>query len=143
MSEDKMGELYPRWRMNEMALQAFVQLPDYKVQYEATVRDKTAPKVTTLVIPYAYATAMTISTYLLHVFCGRKPMFQVTSNKSETAESSQNMETVLQYNADHTKLIGSMWQFFLDTQCYGVGVMRTTWKNETAMRTLITTVPSN
>lgn len=147
MSEDKMSALYPRWRMNEMAMQAYLTLPDYKKQYEdinkapVSGKSKEPPPVGTIIIPYAYATCMTIATYMLHVFCGQKPMFQVSSNKAENVGGAENMETVLQYNADHCKLIGTMWQFLLDNQIYGLGVMRTTWKNETAMRTLWETQP--
>jgi len=143
MSEDKMSDLYPRWRMNEMAMQAYVQLPDYKEQWNRLQnqkpeagKDKEPLQVGTIIIPYGYATAMTIATYMLHVFCGRKPMFQVSSNKAETAATAENMETVLQYNADHCKLVGKLWQLFIDNQTYGLGVLRTTWKNETAMRTV-------
>jgi hypothetical protein len=136
MSEDKMSALYPRWEANELTLQAYITLPDYQKRNTTALREKEPPKPTVLVIPYAYATCMTIATYLLHVFCGRRPMFQVSSNKSEGTESAQNMETVLQYNADHCKMVMRLWQYFLDGQTYGLSVLRTTWRNETAMRTI-------
>lgn len=142
MSEDKMSALYSRWEANEMTLQAYVTLPDYDKRNTTAKEKKEPPKPETLIIPYAFATTMTIATYLLHVFCGRKPIFQVSATKSETTQSASNMETVLQYNAEHTKMVLRFWQFFLDTQVYGLGVMRTTWKNETAMRTVWQSIPS-
>jgi acyl-CoA synthetase (AMP-forming)/AMP-acid ligase II len=40
------------------------------------------------------------------------------------------MERLLQYNADHTRLIKHLFQFFQDGQIYGVGVLRNLWAEE-------------
>ncbi len=45
------------------------------------------------------------------------------------------METVLQYNADHTRLVKHIFQFLQDTQVYGLGILRTMWREDFAMRT--------
>jgi len=63
-------------------------------------------------------------------------MFQVSSYKQETAENAQYMETVLQYNADHTRLILALIQWFLDAETYGVGAMRCLWNEEKAYRSV-------
>ena len=36
-----------------------------------------------MVIPYSFATHQTFVTYLTQVFCGRKPMFQISSYRGE------------------------------------------------------------
>src|SRR5690606_27908782 len=78
----------------------------------------------------------TIVTYLLHTFAGRKPMFQVGSYSAEGAQSAHYVEQVLQYNADHTRLIKQLVQFLNDTQTYGLGVLRTEFQVLRRMRTV-------
>lgn len=135
-SERKMALFTPRWRWNEARVQAFVQLPDYEQRLKEMNERREPPAAVSIIVPYSYATIMTISTYHLHTFAGHRPMFQVGANKKETVNSAQNMEIVLQYNADHTRLISKLWQFLLDSQIYGVGIMRCSWKNQRAMRTI-------
>lgn len=134
-SEDKMAELKPRWKVNEKKYQAYVTLPKWEEALKQMGDSGAPPKVTSIVIPYTFATISTIVTYLIHTFAGRKPMFQVGSTKAETAQSAQNMELVLQYNADHTRLIKHLFQFLLDGQQYGVSVLRCHWSKEEKIRT--------
>lgn len=136
MSERAMSKFYPRWRINEMKLQAYIDLPDYEKQLKETTDKGEAPKVVSVVVPYSFSTISTIVTYLIHTFAGRKPMFQVGSNKKETAMAAQMMEMVLQYQGDHTRLIKHLFQFLQDGETYGLGVLRTQWKKETALRTV-------
>lgn len=46
------------------------------------------------------------------------------------------MEMMLQYNADHVRLIRHMFQFFQDSEIYGVAILRTGWKSQKARRTV-------
>ena len=134
-SEKEMGKLKPRWRVNEKKYQAYVTLAKWEEELKTLSDAGAPPKSVTIVVPYTFATISTIVTYLIHTFCGRKPMFQVGSNKSETARSARNMEIKLQYDADHTRLIKHMFQFLLDGQMYGVSVLRCNWSKETKIRT--------
>lgn len=134
-SEREMAKLKPRWRVNEKKYQAYITLPKWEEVLKQMNDSGQPPKVVSMVIPYTYATISTIVTYLIHTYAGRRPMFQVGSNKKETAESSRNMELVLQYNADHTRLIKHLFQFLLDGQQYGVGILRCQWVKETKVRT--------
>lgn len=134
-SEREMSKLKPRWRVNEKKYQAYVTLPKWDEVLKQMNDAGAPPKVVSIVIPYTYATISTIVTYLIHTYAGRKPMFQVGSNKKETAESCRNMELVLQYNADHTRLIKHLFQFLLDGQQYGVGILRCQWVKESKIRT--------
>lgn len=135
-SEDEMSKLYPRWRVSEKKYQAYISLPDWEQELKTLNNAGAPPKAVSITIPYTFATISTIVTYLIHTFAGRKPMFQVASNKAETTENARNMETVLQYNADHNRFIKHLFQYFQDGQQYGVGIMRNTWKKEIGTRTI-------
>jgi len=134
-SERKMSDFYPRWRVGEAKVQAYLDLPDYDKFLKDLNNNKAPPQVINISIPHSFATISTIVTYLLHTFCGRKPMLQVSSYKEEMVEKARNMEMVLQYNADHTRLIKQIAKFLQATQIYGVGVLRTGWTNIKAKRT--------
>lgn len=133
-SERKMQQFYNRWRANEYKVQGYINLPDYEKILKAMNRDGKPPSPVSITVPYAYATAWTVVTYLLHTFCGRKPIFQVASHKSEVVKSAKMMEQVLQWNADSTRLVRHFYQMFMDGQVYGVGAVRTLWTTRKARR---------
>jgi hypothetical protein len=141
MSEKAMQSFYPRWQINEKKLQAYIDLPDWEKELKAMNDTGAPPKVVSVTIPYSFATMSTIVTYLMQTFTGRKPMFQISSYKKDTADASRYMETALQYQADHTRLIKHLWQFLQDGESYGVGILKTKWKRETKMRTKYKTEP--
>lgn len=136
MSENAMSKFYARWRVAERKIQAYIDLPDYEKLLKEMNQRGEPPNATSITVPYAFATIWTIVTYLTHVFAGRKPMFPIGSHKAETVQSAQKMETVLQYQADHTRMVKRLIQFFFDDEVYGVGVLRTLWKEERKMRTV-------
>lgn len=135
LSEQKMALFYSRWRALEKRVQAYIDLPDYERQLKEMNDEGKPVQVVSITVPYAFATISTIVTYMLHTFCGRKPMLQVSSYKNEDVSRAQKMEQVLQYNADHTRLISQLHQFFQDNEIYGVGILRTAWKKDYQMRT--------
>lgn len=134
-SELKMGQFYDRWRVNEIKTQAYISLPDWEQELKKLNEAGRPPIATRIIVPHTFATQQTIVTFLLHTFTGRKPLFQVSSYKDETMNSAQMMEMKLQYDADHTKLIRQMWQFFQDTQQYGLGIFRCMWRKDLEKRT--------
>lgn len=136
MSERAMGNFYDRWRVNERKHQAYIDLPNYDKKLKEMNKTGAPPMAVDLVIPYSFATINTIVTYLLHTFAGRKPIFQVGSNSSDGVAPAQKMEIVLQYNADHTRLVKHLYQFLYDGQIYGLSVLRCQWKRQTAIRTI-------
>lgn len=138
MSQREMRKFYPRWRINERKYQAFISLPDWEQQLKDMNDEGKPPKIVSITIPYTFATISTIVTYLIHTFAGRKPMFQVGSHKAESAKGARSMETVLQYNADHVRMIKHLFQIFHDGQVYGVGIMRNMWAREEQVRTVWT-----
>lgn len=136
MSERRMSQFYSRWRCNEAKLQAYINLPDWEQKVKEMNNKHAPPEVVSIVVPYNFATIATIVTYLIHTFCGRKPMFQVGSHKPDTIDGAQKMETLLQYNSDHTRLVRHLFQYLNDGEVYGLGVLRTQWKKDRAMRTV-------
>jgi hypothetical protein len=136
LSERHMSNFYSRWNVMEEKMQAYVNLPDWDAACKRMKEEKKLPKPAPIVIPYMFATVSTITTYLLHVFTGRKPLFQVGTYKAETGESSRFMELVLQYNADHVRLVRHMAEFLQATQMYGLGVLRVNWEVKTRPRTV-------
>ena len=141
MSEEEMSRFYSRWSVNEKKYQCYIDLPNWEQKLKELNKAGEPPKAVNVIVPYSYATISTIVTYLIHAFCGRKPMFQVASYDKSSVQSSQQMEQVLQYNADHVRLVRVFHQFFQDAEIYNVGVMRTAWKDTRAQRTVWRTVP--
>ena len=126
-SERKMSKFYPRWNANEKRIQAWIDLPNWEQQLKEANQQGKPPKVVQIVVPYAFATINTITTYLTEVLGGRNPIFQLNAAKSEAVTAAKNMEIVLQYQADHTRFLRHLHQFNQDSQLYGVAIFRTMW----------------
>jgi hypothetical protein len=141
-SERTMSNFYARWNVAERKVQAYISLPDYEQILSEMSKRGEPPQVVSITVPYTYATIWTIVTYLVHTFCGQKPMFQIGANSSESVKPAMNMETVLQYNADHNRLVANLFQLFLDDSLYGVGVIRNLWIEEKANRTTWQAMPT-
>ena len=137
MSERKMSRFYARWRAREKQMQAYMDLPKYEKQLKEMNDSGEPPVITALTIPYMYSTVSTIATYLTHAFTGRKPIFQVGANSGQAAMNSQNVETMLQYQADVRLMIKRWMQFFKDCETYGVGAMKCVWEVEKRNRTVV------
>jgi hypothetical protein len=137
MSERSMSAFYDRWRVNELKYQAYITLEDYEKILEESNKKGKAPQVISICVPYAFATISTIVTYLIQTFCGQEPIFQARSNNPQWTQNARNMERMLQYQAEHTRLVRHVVRNFLDGQVYGVQIMRTAFVNEMAQRTVI------
>ena len=138
LSEEKMSTFYNRWNYRELQYQAFVPTKDWEEIYKRAKEDVQAPVqklVPTLVVPYMFSTIRTIVTYLSTVFLARKPLFTVGANNSAFIEAARNMETLLQYNAEHSKFVMHCTQWLYDGEIYGVGAMRTGFVNEKRKKT--------
>ena len=136
LSERQMNAFYDRWNVMERKLQGYIKLKDWEQLVKEQENNKgKAPKVLSVTIPYSFAIVSTIATYLLHTFTGRRPMFQVGSYKKETMAAARNMETILQYNADHTRLVKKLHRYMMDGLSYGVGVLKCSWTVTKGKRT--------
>lgn len=142
-SERKMSQFYDRWTANEYRVQACVDEEEYKriverLKNKGKVTDKNVGEELklTITVPYMFSTLSTVVTYLIHTFAGRKPMFPLASYKTEMQQAVPLMESVLQYNCDHTRLIKQLFSFLWDGNLYGLGVLRTSWQNKQRNRTV-------
>lgn len=134
-SELSVGNFYDRWRVNEIKYQAYISLPDWEKQLKEINKAGGPPKAVNIVVPYSFATVMTVVTYLIQTFCGRDPMLMVSTHKTEYLQAARNMETVLQYMSEHTHLVRHMFQYLNDSITYGVSIMRCQWKEDHKFRT--------
>lgn len=137
-SELKMAKFYPRWRHNELMLQAYISMQDFDRILKEMDRSREAPSIDdapmAINVPFAWATVNTIVTYLLHMFGGRSPIFDVDTYRAEQVNSAKNMEMFIQYNSDVVRFIRSLYFFLMDGETYGLAVMRTLWKQEIGTR---------
>jgi hypothetical protein len=142
-SENKMTTFHSRWRLNELRHQAYINLPDYEKALKQMTANKAPPEITSIVVPYSFATVNTICTYLINAFCGRKPMFQLGANNSQSVKPAQYQEIALQHNAEHTRLVRHLNQAMNDGQIYGVSALRIIWKTETGKRSVMKDLPGS
>ncbi len=134
-SEQAMTSFHPRWERAEKVMQIYIKR-DAEEERKKNENKKDGPvHMTELVLPYAYSTVATIVTYLLHTFCGRKPMFTLGVNSGKGVDAARNHELLLQYQADHCKLVSVLRRYFMDGEVYGLCVLRTDWKIEERMVT--------
>ena len=145
-SYSAMSKFYPRWRMRELEYQAYVTAEDYEKKYSAACKDKELSNVkkqeANIIVPYSFSTIRTIATYLANVFLGRKPIFQVGTYNAKLIENARNMEKLLQYNAEHTKLVKEFTQWLYSGEIYGLGILKTSFVTEQAPRTTILIDPT-
>jgi hypothetical protein len=141
MSEESMSKFYNRWTAGELRTQGYINLNDYDKKLKTMNDSGEPPEAIDVVIPYSFATQATVVTYLMHVFTGRKPIFSLGSYKDEGIKAAEQMEHVLQYNSDHTRMVRHLNQFFNDGEQYGVSILRTAWKTKKGTRTVWKEVP--
>lgn len=137
-SERAMAKFYPRWRVSEKKVQAYIDLPDWEKQLKEMNDTGKPPAIISLTIPYSFATISTIVTFLISAFTSQKTFFSLGAKKAEAVQPARNMEQVLQYGAEHTRLIKHLFQFFQDGETYGVAIIRLAWQNEKKIRTVRT-----
>lgn len=140
-SYSKMSQFYARWRLRELEYQAYVPTREYEESYSAACKDKNLSNVkkqeANIIVPYSFSTIRTIATYLANVFLGRKPIFTVGTYNARLTENARNMEKLLQYNAEHSKLVKEFTQWLYSGEIYGLGILKTSFVTESAPRSSI------
>lgn len=136
ISERVMSRFHARWSYNEKRVQAYIHLPKWEQELKKLNDRGEPPLITRVTIPFSYAAISTITTYLLHTFTGRKPMFQVGVYNSDITENARNMESYLQYNADVTRMIRHLYQGFMDGGLYGLLIWHSSWIEKYGLRTV-------
>lgn len=134
-SEHRMSNFYTRWNANELRMQAYVNHPAKEDQLKQLNETGELPNAVRIVVPFGFAAASTLVTYLLHTFASRSPLFPLGSYKDEGVRSARRMETLLEQQADHADMVLTFWQWFTDFCVYGFGAVRTNWTVEEGLRT--------
>lgn len=142
-SSQRMSPFYDRWQAAELRVQAYLSSEELEAAYKIANKKGKPPEGITVTVPYSYSTISTIVTYLLHTFCGRKPIFQVGAYRGDAIRRAPLVETLLQFNSDHMRLIRKLFQYFWDGEVYGLQVLRTTWRVDRRLRTVQAQVPVN
>ena len=141
LSERQMERFYNRWNTREQQLQAYVDLADWEKDLQSDNESGKPPKIITIQIPYSFSTLTTITTYINQALFSRNPLFPVGTYKGETAWSALNVQTMLQFNADHTRMYKELFKFSHNCQAYGVGILLTAWQDKISMRSTPRVVP--
>lgn len=132
-----MSKFYSRWQVAERKMQAYLSLPDYEQQLRDMNSKSKPPAPAIILFPYKYAVISTIITYLLKVYCGRKPFFPLGANSKEAADNVRYMESMVQWHAEQTQMILKIYQACLDGELYGVSVVRTEWAERRGRRRIM------
>jgi hypothetical protein len=136
-SEESMNKFYARWQIAERKMQAYLSLPNYEQMLKDMNNKSQQPAPAIILFPYQYAVISTIVAYMLKALCGKKPVFTLGANSKEAADNQRYMETMLQYQADHTRILLKACQLALDSQLYGLGVIRCNWAVKYGTRRVI------
>lgn len=129
-SEIKMSDFHARWRVNELKMQAFIQLSDYEKMLKQLNDEGKASSPVSITVPFTFATINTIVTYLFHTFGGRRPVFALGTYNNKQINMVNGAELLLQYNCDHMRFLRHLYQFLLDDEVYGVAIMRMLWTSK-------------
>ena len=140
-SEREMSKFYSRWNANEKRVQGYIKLSNFEQDLVNDNDDGKPAAVTSVVVPYSYATMSTIVTYGVHAFGGRNPIFQVGTYGQAEPEQALLMETWLQYNSDHSRFLKHLYQFLQDINIYGVGILMNDWEVDVRERTVFRQQP--
>lgn len=136
-SEDAMSKFYARWQIAERKFQAYLSLPDYEQQLRDMNNSSKPPAPALILFPYKYAVVATIVTYGMNVFCGKDPFFPLGSDFKESSDIVGFMETYIQRQCEHSKMIARVWQTLLDGEIYGCGALRGLWRTKMGKRAII------
>lgn len=134
-SSGAMAEHHPRWNWQELRIQAYIKLPDYKTLVTQLRTDNgAAPEPIQVIVPYSYATLHAAATYIYSILAGRRPVFPILPTRGTTTEKAQYMEQAIQSNLELTKGYEALWQMIWDGLTYDVGVVRIGWAEENGKR---------
>lgn len=104
-------------------------------------KSKGNPEYETLVVPYSYGMMMTAHTYLATVFLARNPIFQIDALAEAVGDSTQCMESFLDYQTRVGGNTAKYYSWLFDYLRYGEGIIGTYWDEETVTFSQIEEVP--
>lgn len=134
-SSNAMSEHHPRWNWQELRIQAYIKLPEYKdLVSQLKMNNGAPPEPIQVIVPYSYATLHAAATYIYSILAGRRPVFPILPTRGTTTEKAQFMEQAIQSNLELAKGYEALWQMIWDSLTYNVGVVRIGWAEEMGKR---------
>lgn len=118
------------WRRAEDLFQAYIPETDLDAIKRSVRENEGIPQYTTVTIPYAYATLMTMHTYFASVFLSRSPVLQVQGRHAESVEGEQGVETILDYQLNVGPNMFPLYIWLLDAGKYGEGWVGHYWDTD-------------
>lgn len=132
MSRDKMSARYSTFAESEKQFAAYVPAGDVDKARKAKKNiEPTEQDYVTLEMPYSYAVAMTVHTYISGVFLARDPIYQFQGRHGETEDQVMALEALMDYQrvaGGHTRVL---FTTLFDPLQYGFSVTGQYWAKET------------
>lgn len=132
MSSDKMSERYDSFAESEKQFAAYVPAGDVdKARKAKKSSDPTTQDYVTIEMPYSYAVAMTVHTYVTGVFLGRSPIYQFQGRHGETEDQIMALEALMDYQCVAGDHVSTLFTTLFDPLQYGFSVTGQYWATET------------
>ena len=128
------------WAKAEELFQAYIPETDLDAKKRA-LKETGIPQYTTVTIPYAYATLMTMHTYFSSVFLSRQPVMQVQGRHGESVSNEQALETLLDYQMVVGSNLIPLYVWLMDMGKYGEGIIGEYWDEDVNLIPQVVEVP--
>jgi len=128
-SKRRMLNHHNKWKEAEDAAEAYMPERDVDAN-RRQAREGGLPQYTTLVLPYSYGMLMAAHTYWTTVFMARAPVMQFSGRHGESAQKTQAVEALMDYQVQVGKMLVPWYTWLYDVGKYGVGVLGMYWDDE-------------
>lgn len=127
MARNSLSTVYTNMKDSEDQFYAYVEPANDESSAKNPKDDFNRPGYKTIYVPYSYAIAQTMHTYVSSVFMSRDPIFQVEGRHGETQNKEMAMEAFLDYQVTAGKARPVMFNWFMDAIRSGMGVVGAYW----------------
>lgn len=130
LSRARMSERYAALAESEKQYAAYVKASDVEAARKQAKKASGVQDYINIEVPYSYAVAMTIHTYMTSVFMARSPVYQLDGRHGETEMATRGIEALMgyQFSAGGHALPLYCWLF--DPLRAGFGVVGQYWDEE-------------
>lgn len=137
LSNNSMGNRYSEWDRVDEQTRLYINLNeaaragDKSTMYNidgTTMREM--PFNRSLVIPVSYVVLSVRLSQLMSMLASHKPMWPLEGRGPEDVTPSRLMEACIDYDMEQSRALLAMYQFFMDAEKYGIGVLYDTWNED-------------
>lgn len=126
-SRSVMSKKYTQWDCNNDIYQG-IRPPD--AEDKKANRDGEPQK---MVVPLSYAQIQTFVSFCFLLFTQGKFFFSLSPTGAEDHELQSTAELTLERDLRRQKWVSTLYQLLLDIGRFGIGIVKTTWVNETVI----------